>query len=394
MLGIWWSIGVALAILAMVTPDRLVLFSDPHGRAKILEMLQAGSPLAAVVPTFTDPDWAAHVSPLGAWLAVSLCVLALTFVAARRGMASWQVSTAACLLFLLGGAAVTARPSAMVREETSRRGAVEVLTRFDGGRFRTLDYQTLNRISPDQLRTLTTMTLAPLTAIPRRGDVIAPLTLPPGRYEARVWFGSAGARRGEVAAEAIDQATFARVSGELSNPATLAFDLPVAVRRFIIRVSDEAVAQAVTRIDLVPSAIVPPPARESSPVRAIESIPSWDHGFVAYTDEHVYPERGTFWTRGTATTQVLLAPGGASRVTLNLSTGPRSGVVTVQFGEGAPQQVTMFANTPATVSLDIPAGARLVPLRIGSSTMFRPGEVDPASRDMRGLGCQVGLILE
>lgn len=399
LVGLWLTISVALSLLSMITPDRLVLFSDPHGRARILEMLQAGSPLASVVPTFTDPDWAAHVTPLAAWVAVSLLALAVTAVVSRRPNASpWQVVAVVCGLFVVGGAVVSARPAPLVREDTARRGAIDVMTRFDGDRFRTMDYQRLRRVTPDRMRELTTVSLTPLNPLPNRvgerGQVIAPLTMPPGRYEARVWFNSSAARLGEVQIEVLNQAVFARVEGELRNPTTVAFELPVSVRRMMVRVRDMTMAQAVTRVDLVPVAVVPPPVREAEPVRTVESIPSRDGAFIAYVDEHAYPERGTFWTRGTAATRVLIAPGGASRLVLTLSTGPLDGVATVQFAGGPPQQVAIGAGTTRTVSFAVPEALRLAPLTIGASTMFRPGEVNPASNDMRGLGCQVGVALE
>ena len=102
---------------------------------------------------------------------------------------------------------------------------------------------------------------------------------------------------------------------------------------------------------------------------------------------------GTFWSRGTAETTVLVMPGGASRMALTLSTGPMSGSVTVTHS-GRTQQVTMAGNQAQTITLDVPAGARLVPLTIQSAVMFRPAEVNPDSRDTRGLGCQVRIALE
>lgn len=399
LVGLWIAIGAALAVLSMITPERLVLFSDPHGRARILELLQAGSPLSTVVPTFTDPDWTAHVAPLAAWMAASLIALGIAALLTRtRQWSAWQAVTVVSVLFVLGGAVVTSSPAPSAREATSTRGAIDVMTRFDGSRFRTLDYQTMRRASPEQLRQLTSLSITPLDPLPNRvgerGQVIAPVSLPPGRYETRIWFGSAAARRGEVAVEVLNQAVFAHFEGELQNPATVPFDLPVSVRRMMVRVRDMDAAKAVTRVELVPIAVVPPPSREPSPARTVESIPSRDGAFIAYIDENVYPERGSFWTRGVVPTTVLIAPAGAAKMTLTLSTGPMDSQVTVQFGKEAPRTLSMASDRNTTLSLDVPAGARLVPLTIGSSTMFRPAEVDPAARDVRGLGCQVNIAFE
>ena len=66
----------------------------------------------------------------------------------------------------------------------------------------------------------------------------------------------------------------------------------------------------------------------------------------------------------------MVAPGGASRMTLRLFTGPRSGVVTVDAA-GDARQLEMTAEKEETTVFQIPAGSRLFPLRIQSSSMFR-----------------------
>ena len=80
-------------------------------------------------------------------------------------------------------------------------------------------------------------------------------------------------------------------------------------------------------------------------------------------------------------------------MTLTLSTGPNSGEVTVESPAGS-HRVTMTANEEQRLAVALPAGARLVPLTIQSSVMFRPAEVNPSSTDMRGLGCQVRIALD
>ena len=78
---------------------------------------------------------------------------------------------------------------------------------------------------------------------------------------------------------------------------------------------------------------------------------------------------------------------------LTLSTGPMSGAVKLGFGSRT-EQMTTSANQEQTITFDVPPGERLVPLTVQSTVMFRPGEVNPDSRDMRGLGCQVRVALE
>ena len=78
---------------------------------------------------------------------------------------------------------------------------------------------------------------------------------------------------------------------------------------------------------------------------------------------------------------------------LKLSTGPKSGNVTVSVA-GHSKTVAMQGGEVKDVLFDVPASRQLVPLTVQSTVMFRPGEVDAKSTDMRGLGCQVRIGLE
>ncbi len=394
LVGLWLAIGLGAAVVALLEPARLLLFSDPHGRSRLLELVQAGSPLALVVPTFTDPDWSAHVAPLAAWLAAALVSCAVMVGWSRlRGASTWTLAGVASASFLLLGAVVTARPAASVREATARRGALDVLWRFDRTRQRTLDYATLARVTPDRLRQFTTIHVRPDVPADATAPFEAgPLTLPPGRFEASVWFGSSRPRDGEVSI-AEPRATFGRVDGSLGNPARFEVSVPAAARRAVVRVPDLQVARAITEVQLAPIDVVPPSQRDPRPVRMIESLAGSADRYLVYTDGEAYPEMGTFWTRGTAATTVLVTPAGASRMTLTLSTGPMAGTVTVTGG-GRTQQVAMPGNQEQIVTLDVPAGSGPMPLTIRSSVMFRPAEVNPSITDMRGLGCQVRVALE
>jgi hypothetical protein len=388
------SIGLVLSAAAILWPRRLLFFSDPHGRARWLELLQGPSPLASVIPTFTDPDWTAHIVPLAAWIATALVAVAAGWAAARSGRwPAWRSAVVTAITLLVGGSVLTARPSAAVREETAMRGDLALLTRFDGDRFRTLDYTTLSRVAPDRLFALATIEMLPPASVDERGFISGPTTLPPGRYEAQIWFTSSRPRDGRITVRALSQAIFASTEGPLQNPVTLPFALPVTVRRLMIAAEGSGVAAAVSRVAIVPRDIVPPPGREEALVRVVEGIPHRPGAYLAYVDGAAYPEHGTFWSRGTARTTVLVAPGGARQLTLHLATGPRSGEVTVAVG-GEERRVAMAADRPNQLSFDLPAGVRLVPLTVQSNVMFRPGEVDPRSGDMRGLGCQVQITLE
>jgi hypothetical protein len=394
LVGLWLAIGIGIAAVGIVDPARFVLFSDPHGRARILEILQAGSPLALVVPTFTEPTWATQVVPLTLWMAAAAAALVVLLVAARVARASaLTLAGAASAAFLIGGAVLTARPAVEVREATATRGDLDVLWRYDGQVFRTLDYQSLSRATPERFRDLTTLHIRPEVAPDARPPFESnPLNLPPGRFDASVWFSSPRTREGEILVSE-PRATYGSIAGSLSNPATFDVTIPAPTRRTQIRVPDLELARSIGEIRLVPQAVVPATLRDPRPARLIESVQGRPGAYLVYTDGEAYPEMGTFWSRGTAATTVLVVPNGASRIALTLSTGPMNGSVTVSFSKRT-EQVPMSANQAQTIALDVPAGARLVPLTIQSDVMFRPSEVNPDSRDARGLGCQVHVALE
>ncbi len=395
LIAIGITISLAIAAVGVALPERFVLFSNPHGRARILELIQGASPLSLVVPTFTEPDWVSELPSLGAWFLAAAVALAVAAVVARRAGSSVPATAGvAGLILLVGGAVVSAAPRGTVRDQTAQRGALDLLWRFDGRRYRTFDYETRGRATQARLEELTTIVVSPPTRpVDSVGFASAPLTLPQGAYQAVIWFDQSRPGAGELLVTESPGLVFARASNLPQNPVVIPFDLPLPVRRVTVRAPDPAVASAIRHIEIVPRAIVPAGDRDSGVVRVLEPILGRDAAFVAYTDEHAYPEGGIFWSRGTAETRVLVAPGGASRMRLTLSTGPMSGAVTLSVA-GKPFVVDMVGRTDHSVVFELPQGAQIVPLTVESAVMFRPSEVDPASTDTRGLGCQVRIGLE
>ncbi len=395
--GLWLGISVAVAVAAVVQPSRFMLFSDAHGGgARVLEAIQGSAPLADAVPAFTNPDWAAHIGQLGLWLLVAAAALGVSLLVARvmRNANPWRLAGVASLTFLIFGAVLSASPSAESGQTIAQRGDLDVLWRFDGNRFRTLDYETLARATPDRLRELTTVELeARPGETGGAGYTGGPFSLPPGNFEARLYFAQTGVTNGEVIVSALPRATFGRVSGPLPNPTSIAFTLPVAIRRLTVRVPEPRAAESIRKLEIVPVAVVPALARPEIPVRSIESLEVRDGAYVIYTDEHAYPEGPVFWSRGTAQTAVWVAPAGASKMTLKLATGPKSGDVTVSVAGNA-RTIAMAGEEVKDVVFDLPPGRQLVPLTVQSAVMFRPAELDPKSTDLRGLGCQVRIGLE
>ena len=177
------------ALVGVVPRRRLMLFSDPHAGARACSNCSRParrwrwsfrplpSPRGAPNWVRSSRGWSLRLSPSRRCSPYRGC-----------GSASaWQLAGVASLVFLLGGAIVSATPSAGIREVTARRNDLDVLNRYDGTRFRTLDYQALGRATPDRLRDLLTLVFeqhAPdssESSSPPGPLQAGPVTVPPGR---------------------------------------------------------------------------------------------------------------------------------------------------------------------------------------------------------------------
>ena len=381
-------------------PQRLLLFSDPRGKGRIVELLQGPAPLTSLLPTFAQEDWLGPLVGLVPWLAAAAIASAALFifhlVVQRRGgqLQPLAVGTAGALVFVAAAAVLAVRIPEEERQEASRRGATDVMWRYDPQRLRALDYATLSRVDQTAVFELSRITVNVDSggAGSTQRMMVGPLSLPAGSYQARIWFAEGLAHDGDVVVSSSDRAVFARVGNSVQNPLTVPFELPFAVRRLTVAASQSGSRQAV-KVEVTPTALVPIAEREEAAIRAIESIPDHPGAYVGYTDEHAYPEGGVFWTRGTGRASVLVATGRARRMTLTLFSGPSGAECTVTL-PGALQTVKMTPGQTSTVSFVVPPNQRVVPLAVGASAFFRPSEADPASTDSRGLGCQVRIGLE
>jgi hypothetical protein len=328
--------------------------------------------------------------------AAGLAIAALAHLQRQRPGRSWQWAVSVAGLVFLGSAGLlAANVPPEGRSDTARRGAIDLTWRYDAARLRPLDYHGLRKLDQTEVFHLSRIVVhrAAGAPDPNQRMMAGPFTLPAGSYEARIWFADARARDGEIVVAASDRAVFGRLGSIVQNPVVVPFHLPVAVRRLAVTASTAAAAADAVSVEIAPTAVVPPGDREKAAIRAIESIPEHPGAYVAYLNEHTYPEGGIFWTRGTGAGSVLLAVGGARRVTLTLFSGPAAADVRVTI-DGSPQVVKTTAGQTSTLSFIVPSGQRLVPITVQSSSFFRPAEADPASTDNRGLGCQVRISLE
>jgi hypothetical protein len=372
--------------MAAILPESRLVYSDPHGYARLLTALQGGSPLAATFPTFTETDWWTPFIGLLPWFAAGVLGLATIAFASRRigtPQYSLRPALAGALVFLLVAGVGTASPDTPIRDEVAQRGALELLWRWDPDRVRAFEYGRNIPLSAAHLRDV--------SVVSWRGPA-APVALPAGAYEARVWFAGAAAREGEIVVTSQQNAVFGRFAGALQNPTSIPFELPSDAPSVVVKLRDPKLAERVVNTEIVPHDVSSLSARDRHTVRAVDSVVDSTHGYIVYVDSTTFPEGGVFWTRGADLATVLVAPGGASRLVLTLFPGPLSGDVQVSVA-GTASKVRVEANQIAQFETDLTRGVRLVPVEIQAPGQFRPNDVDSNSHDARRLGVQVRVGL-
>ena len=273
---------------------------------------------------------------------------------------------------LLVAAILTASPSAAVREDTSARGAVDLLWRYDAPRLRGLRIRTMRGLDAATASRARLAQNQRVSAARRRPAArrLRGHRLVLGRHRApnapaRFW-----SRR-------LRRLCSAALTGHCANPARIRFELPVPVARVSVTVSDETLARAVTQVTLEPRAVVPVAAREEPAIRTIEPVPGAPEAYVIYSDGMAFPGGRRLLDAWDSPARVLVAPVARRDCVLTAlartDVGRRHGHVSADRRS----TVRVPANDATRVLFDLPSGVRTVPVIVESPTMFRPSEVDP-----------------
>ena len=388
-------VSTAVAMAGSASPRRFTLFSAPHGLSNLAAAVQGPAPLSYLLPTFTEGGIGAPLALLAPWAGAAIAAMIVLLLLLRRRSASTGVmpASAALTVFIVAGAVLAGAPlSGSQQHAMVLRGRLALMQDNDGSALRGFDYSQRTWLDQPQLLTRSALHLSQaggdLTADGAR--LAGPFELPPGRFTVR----SASSEAAGEGAPSIsvligDHAVLA--SGTASMAAPLRFAVPIgAPVRFAA--PNQALGSTVSGLDVAAESIVPRNARVNVNARAIESIAARPGAFIVYADDETYPEGGVFWTEGTASGKVLVAPAGASTLALTLHLGPVAGVVRVTV-DSRDHFVTLARDQ--TLRLDVPLqnGARLVPIVVAAPGSFRPSDHDPRSADHRRLGCQVRVEL-
>jgi hypothetical protein len=321
------------------------------------------------------------------------CLAGVACASVTRGRAAIVATAASAFVLVVAAAVRSFAPE--VRADARTRGQMTLLDRWDPEGLRLFDYGAMKRLAPPEWLDLMKVTFdrAPDAEGDPSGRISEALTLPPGHYDARVWFESERSRAGALQASVGDDQILARFDGPLTTPTVMPILLPVAVPMLWLQLTDLESARAVRRVEVVARALTPGPERSREAVQAVETVPGPPGSYIAYVDHDTYPERGVFWTRARERGRVIVVPSAARSLVMTLHVGPKATTVTVRVGSDT-QMLALGAEETREVRWSLPENQGTVPVEVTASASFRPIDVDPSSTDARQLGCQVRLVLE
>jgi hypothetical protein len=385
--------SLAVAAAGVISPQRSLLLSAPHGVANMVEAAQGPAPLASLLPTFTEGDVRAPLALLAPWAIAALFALAVVaFVSrSRDDTAGLTAASAGLAAFMFGGAVLAGAPAPdSERRTTAVHGRLELLRAYDAPALRAFGYAHRAALSDSEVLGVSTIRASRaeggLTTDARR--IAGPFELPAGRFTARLTFDRAVPQDGSASVILGDRMTIAQTA--IHESTALTFELPVdaAVR---VAVSDEAAA-SVQQIEIAAESIVPRSARTAVDIHAVEPVGGRPGAYVLYADGNTYPEGGVFWTRATEAGKVFVVPGGASTLALTLHAGPGGGAMRVLV-DGHDRGLTLAPNQTQTIEISLSRSTPLVPIVVEAPGSFRPADHESGSTDHRWLGCQVRIDL-
>lgn len=323
------------------------------------------------------------------WLVTWTALAAAGLVAARRTGQYWTGASLALLLTVSVAASLVWGGPA--RSVTTYSSALELLQHWpEGPRTSGWQSQPIGLIPPESVPPR--LVLASSARGPRRPGVqplfTAPL-VPGGRYDLHV----EGARpQGRLSVRAgrspqiIDTVSLDGRPGGTTGATVM---LPLLVHSLTIE-GDEAARGSVGRLTLIPSVVG---NAADAPARQARRASRYGRLRVFFLDDNAFMEPPGFWTRGRSATDLFVdAPeDGEDQAGSPPMIRVRAGGVAATVALSSLDWHTEMTLEPgASQEVELPAGRPSGwPLRIETSSGFRPAEHDPASTDRRNLGVWV-----
>ena len=398
--------GIALAlgysvlafVVVIVRPGAMLMYNDRDGTGRLVETMQAGVPLTAMLPSFIDPDILIQLPSTAVWVVAAVLAAVATRLATRRvWIGGFWGATIAVLVFGASGSLF----AAMVLPDTPGRDTVQtgrqrLLQAYPGGSLHAFSYETGGWLDPAELLSRAALETRFLDGPPPDPARLAgPFTLPPGRYDLQVWFDEPQAGDGFVwLSSGRAGVVIARAYGRGASPEAVPLILPVGFTALQVGATSPELAAAVTGVTVVPRSVVPrDDRREVGRIWSVKPIGDRSGAYLFFMDLNTFVEPDINWVQGARVSELLVAPADATRMRVVIRNGGASNRIGVTVGDHT-EQLELTAWETRELSLPVPPGGELIPIRVHPEGGFVPAEVEPESTDTRLLGCHVTVVLE
>ena len=396
------ALALVYSVLAFVVvvarPGAMLMYNDRDGTGRLVETVQAGVPLTAMLPSFIDPNILIQLPPTAVWVVAAVLAAVATRLAARRaGIGGFWSATTAVLVFGASGSLL----AAMVLPDTAERDTVPVgrqrlLQAYPGEPLHAFSYETGGWLAPVELLDRAELEIR-FDGGPKPDPtrLVGSFTLPPGRYDLQVWFDEPQTGDGSVwLSYGRAGGVIARVHGRGRSPEEVPLDLPVGLTALQVGATSPELAAAVTGVRVVSRSVVPrDDRREVGRIQSVRPIGDRTGAYLFFMDLNTLVEPDINWVRGARVSELLVAPADASRMRVVVRNGGGDNRIGVTVGDHT-EQFELAAWETRELALPVPSGSELIPIRVHPEGGFVPAEVEPGSTDTRLLGCTVTVVLE
>ncbi len=392
----WLLIAVNLGIVAFlaIAQNGLLLVAGRDGTSRLLEYWSPGWRLWSMAPAFISQPPGIALAFSAVWIAAAVLAFLLlrrvpgALAPGRTALAAGALAATALALVSLTVPSLLGRWQAPDIDLAARQQS-ELLRAYDAQALPVgIVYDPLRVVDPARVARHVWFTAGPA---PRPDRTPVPLfynarwSLPAGRYRVRLESTAPGPLTGRLELQLGRAGPPLRgwdIDGRRAWEET--FTLPVDVRFVGFRASDELASHR-PRIRLQPLDIDDAGER----VAGLEVVQSrrYDRIEAFFHDDQSWPETAGVWLRGDSRARIALAPPGEQEVSLTLRAGAAPATVRIR-ANGRTHHVSLPAGGSRQVSL---GASSLVRMEISTNGGFVPANVDPASRDVRRLGCWIEI---
>jgi hypothetical protein len=397
-IGLALSYSVMTFVVVVARPAAMLMYNDRDGTGRLVETVQAGVPLTAMLPSFIDPAILIQLPSTAVWVVAAVLAAVSAHLAARRAWTGpfWSAVVALLVFGGAGGVLAETTLSDTASRATVRAGRQRLLNGYPGARLEGFSYETGRWLREAELLDRATLEIqfAPGTVVDpsRLGQAFE---LPPGRYDLLVWFTEQQVGDGHVfVSYDLTGGEIARAHGRATNPAVVPLDLPIGLTALTVGATSVELANRVSGVAVVPRGLVPQrQRRDAGRVRAVKPVGERLGAYLFFMDLNTFVEPDINWVQGDHVSELLVSTAGADRMRVVIRNGGADNRIAVTV-EDRTELFELAAWETRELALPVPPGDGLIPISIHPQGGFVPADVEPGSTDTRLLGCTVTVVLE